>query len=61
MGMDPSKMQPLIQNEFESKSPMHRIYLINEVRNLTFPQPGEYALLVEIDEEPLLATSLTLN
>ena len=28
---------------------------------LTFPHPGEYSLLIEIDEEPLLATNLTVS
>ena len=30
-------------------------------RNLAFEQPGEYSILVEIDDEPLLATSLTVS
>ena len=46
---------------FESQSPLHRINLINEIRNLSFPQPGDYSLLIEIDEEPLLATNLTVS
>ena len=61
MGLDPTQMQLLIQRPFESHSPLHRINLINEIRNLTFPTPGEYSLLVEIDEEPLLATNLTVT
>jgi hypothetical protein len=61
MGLDPTQMQPLLERPFESQNPAHRINLINEIRNLTFAQPGEYSLLIEIDEEPLLATSLTLN
>ena len=45
-----------------SQSPLHRINLINEIRDLSFPNPGEYSLLVEIDEEPLLgATNLTVT
>ena len=61
MGRNPQEMQQLIERPFESQSPLHRINLINEIRNLTFPSPGEYSLLIEIDEEPLLATSLTLT
>ena len=30
-------------------------------RNLTFEHPGEYSILIEIDDEPLLATSLTVS
>ncbi len=58
MGVDPTQMQALIERPFESKGPLQRINLINEVRNLTFPGPGEYSILIEIDEEPLLATNI---
>lgn len=61
LGLEPTRLQPLIERPFESASPLHRINLINEIRNLTFPAPGEYSILVEIDEEPLLATHLTVN
>lgn len=29
---------------FESQSPLHRINLINEIRNLTFSAPGDYLI-----------------
>jgi hypothetical protein len=61
MGLDPTRMQPLIERSFESQSPLHRINLINEVRNLTFPQAGDYSLLIEIDDEPLLVTNLAVT
>jgi len=61
MGLDPTNPQPLIDRPFESQNPLHRINLINEIRNLSFPNPGEYSLLIEIDDEPLLATSLTVT
>jgi hypothetical protein len=40
---------------------MDRINLINEIRNLSFPAPGEYALVIEIDDEPLLGTSIVVT
>jgi hypothetical protein len=61
IGLDPTRLQPFIDRTFNSQGPLMRINLINEIRNLPFPQPGEYAILVEIDDEPLLATSLTLT
>ncbi|HVW19869.1 MAG TPA: hypothetical protein VHC86_01530 [Opitutaceae bacterium] len=61
MGMDPTRLDPLIERPFDSQGPLLRINLINEIRNLTFPAAGEYSILVEIDEEPLLATHLTVN
>lgn len=61
MGLQGTKVQQLLDRPFESQSPLHRINLINEIRNLSFPGPGEYELLIEIDEELLLATNLTVT
>ncbi len=61
MGLDDANPQPLLERPFQSQSPLHRINLINEIRNLSFPQPGEYNLLIEIDDEPLLATNMTVS
>jgi hypothetical protein len=58
MGLDPTNPVELIRRPFVSESPLHRINLINEIRNLTFREPGEHHILVEIDDAPLLATSL---
>jgi hypothetical protein len=61
MGLDPMNPTELINREFESQSPLHRINLINEVRNLSFQQPGDYSILIEIDDETILATSLAVT
>jgi hypothetical protein len=61
MGLDHAHLSELIHREFESQSPLHRINLINEVRNLTFQQPGDYSIIIEVDEEPILATSMTVT
>ena len=61
MGLDPTQMQVLLDRPFESQSPLHRINLINEIRNLSFPTGGDYSILVEVDEEPILATNLTVS
>ncbi|HTX66704.1 MAG TPA: hypothetical protein VMD31_13100 [Opitutaceae bacterium] len=61
LGLDPTNPAELIHRPFESQSPLHRINLINEIRNLAFPQPGDYSILIEIDDEPLLATNITVS
>ena len=61
MGLDATNPQPLLERPFESQSPLNRINLINEIRNLSFPSVGEYGILVEIDHEVLLATSITVT
>jgi hypothetical protein len=60
MGIDPTDPKPLIERPFESQGPLARINLITEIRNLSFQTAGEYSILIEIDDEPLLATSLTV-
>lgn len=61
MAEDATRPRPLIEREFESAGPVQRINLINEVRNLTFLRPGDYGLLIEVDDELLLATSLVVS
>ena len=61
MGPEPTKMQPLLEREFASESPLQRINLINELGHLTFPRPGDYTINIEVDDEPLLSTSLTVH
>ncbi|OHE86498.1 MAG: hypothetical protein A3G75_03755 [Verrucomicrobia bacterium RIFCSPLOWO2_12_FULL_64_8] len=61
MGLDPANPVELIHRPFESQSPLHRINLINEIRNLRFEQPGDYSILIEIDDEPLLSSSITVS
>ena len=61
MSREPADPQPLLERPFESQSPLHRINLINEIRNLSFPSAGEYGIMVEIDDELLLATSITVT
>jgi len=61
IGLDPTQLQPLIDRTFESQGPLQRINLINEIRNLSFPKPGDYSLLIEVDDEPLLATNIAVS
>ena len=61
VSLDPTRPVELIQREFESQSPLHRINLINELRNLSFDQPGDYSILIEVDDEPILSTNLTVS
>ncbi len=61
LGMEPTQMQTLLERTFESPGPLQRINLINEIRNLTFPKAGDYSIVIEVDEEPILATSIAVT
>ena len=55
-------MEPLmsVERPFESKSPLHRIHLVNQLQNVPFQQPGDYSAAIEVDDEPLLVTSFVV-
>lgn len=61
MGIDAANPPVLIERPFQSQSPLQRINLINEIRNLSFPGAGDYSIVIEVDDEVLLATSITVS
>jgi hypothetical protein len=61
MGMDLEDPKPLIERTFESQGPLVRINLISEIRNLSFDRAGDYSIVIEVDDETLLATSLNVT
>ncbi len=61
IGLDPTNMLKVIERPFESHSPMQRINIVNELRNCSFPQAGDYHIHVEVDDELILATNLILS
>lgn len=60
-GREMDSLRKLIERSFEARNPLDKINLINEVHNLTFEEPGTYQILVEVDDEPLLVTSLGVS
>ncbi len=61
MGLEADKSAPLIEREFESPGAQHPLNLINEVRNLSFPAAGDYAITIELDEQVLLTTHFSVS
>ncbi len=61
MGEPLEPPRPVLQREFESRSPLHRINLINEIQGMVFSKPGDFAITVEIDDEPILVTTLSVS
>jgi len=51
----------VVRREFEAQSPVQRVNLINEIRNLGFEKPGDYSITIEVDDEPILVTSLPVS
>ncbi len=61
MGVGNTPPAKLLERLFAARGPLDQLNLINEIRGLPFPAPGEYSLLIEIDDEPLLATSIVVT
>lgn len=51
----------ICKRAFKSRGPLERIHIVNEVKNLEFPAAGDYSILIEVDDEPLLATSFQVS
>lgn len=60
-GLNVSETQPVVDREFESQSPLHKINLINEIRNIPLGQAGNYAIVIEVDDNPILVTNLGVS
>jgi hypothetical protein len=61
MGIDPANAQPLAELKFASQNAGHRIELAGGFRNVAFPEPGNYAIVIELDNEPLLVTNIGVS
>lgn len=60
MGVGEALGSPVAIRDFESHSPLQRITMVNQVNNLTFHQPGDYSIQVDIDDDPLLVTTFSV-
>ena len=60
-GQEMESIRKLVERSFQSRNPLDKVNLINEIRNLRFETPGTYQILIEVDDEPLLVTSLTVS
>ena len=62
IGLPMAEEEPrtIIDREFESPGPQHRINLINDIQRLKFETPGNYSILIEIDDQVLLASTFPI-
>jgi hypothetical protein len=51
----------IIDREFDSPGPQHRINLINDIHRLKFEKPGNYSILIEIDDQVILASTFPIT
>ena len=60
-GPDVERAEVIVEREFEAESPLHKINLVNEMLHTPLPQPGAYAVVIEVDDEPILVTNLGVS
>lgn len=56
---DPPKV--VAAQEFASRSPLDRIHIIHEIQHLRFESEGGYALMIEVDDDPILVTTFHVS
>lgn len=61
MNLPTESPRHIVKRAFNSRGPNDRIHIVNEINNMEFEQPGDYTVMVEIDDEPLLVTSFQVN
>ena len=60
-GQDMESIKKIVERPFEARNPLDKVNLINELRNLRFETAGTYQILIEVDDDPILVTSLTVS
>ena len=51
----------IIEKEFKAENPAQRINLINDIQGLDFEEPGNYAIVIEIDDQVVLASTFPVT
>lgn len=61
MNLPTDEAKPIVKRGFNSRSPLDRIHIVNEINNIQFEQAGDYTIMVEVDDEPLMVTSFQVS
>ena len=60
-GPDVVTTSTIVERTFQSTSPLQKINLINEIRNLKLEQAGNHAIVIEVDNDPIMVTNLQIS
>lgn len=61
IGLPMEEPRTIIEKEFKSENAAQRINLINDIQGLQFEKPGNYAIVIEIDDHVVLASTLPVT
>jgi hypothetical protein len=60
-GQDMVSLKKILERPFEARHPLDKVNLINDLHNMVFETPATYQILIEVDDEPILVSSLTVS
>ena len=60
-GPNVAEVEQVVERTFSSESPPHKINIINEMHNMELSRAGMYAVVIEVNDEPILVTNLGVN
>ena len=60
MGLPMEEQKSVVKNEFESKNQLQRINLVSEIQGMVFEKQGQYAISIDVDDDNILVTALTV-
>ena len=61
IGLPMEESRTIIEKEFKAENPAQRINLINDIQGLDFEEPGNYAIIIEIDDQVVLASTFPVT
>ena len=63
IGIPMSEEEPrtIIEKDFQTPGRHHRSNLLNDIQRLKFEVPGNYSILIEIDEQVVLASTFPIS
>ncbi len=61
IGLPMEEPRPIIEKEFEAENPAQRVNLINDIQGLEFEKPGHYGIVIEIDDQVVLASTFSVT
>ena len=61
IGLPMEESRTIIEKEFKAENPAQRINLINDIQGLDFEEPGNYAIVIEIDDQVVLASTFPVT
>jgi hypothetical protein len=61
MGLPAEEPVLTAERSFQAQNPLQRVHLVNEIKNARFERPDNYAVTIEVDNDPILVTNFPVS